>query len=60
MSVLLLIVVTGVAAWAAIAAARAISSAHLNRALRADAPTQEDVAAVMSLAPADAPPARAA
>jgi long-subunit fatty acid transport protein len=60
MSVVIPIVVAVVALWAAIAAVRAISSAHLNRALRADAPTQDDVAAVMSVAPAAAPPARAA
>jgi hypothetical protein len=60
MSVVIPIVVAVVALWAAIAAVRAISSAHLNRTLRAQAPTQEDVAAVMSVAPVDASPARAA
>jgi hypothetical protein len=60
MSVVLPIVAIVVAVWVAIAAVRAISSAHLNRALRAHAPTEEDVVAVMSLAPAVAPPARAA
>ena len=42
----LLIVATGVGVWVASAAARAISAAHFDHVLSAEAPTQEDVAAV--------------
>jgi hypothetical protein len=49
-----LIAATGVALWAAFSAAHAISAARLGQALRAEAPTSEDVAAVMSDARAEA------
>jgi hypothetical protein len=56
MRVFLFVVVTVAAVRAALTVARAISGARLNHALRALAPTAEDVAAVMSETRADAPP----